>query len=58
MDLKPANVLISKNYITKLTDFGEAFNKTVCNKENYNYNPGRTLPYCPPEMISEKKKCL
>ncbi|KAL4456275.1 hypothetical protein ABPG74_014236 [Tetrahymena malaccensis] len=46
LDLKPANIVISKGYLAKIIDFGEAYHPVVCNG-NPNYKPGRTLPYTP-----------
>ncbi|EWS74236.1 protein kinase (macronuclear) [Tetrahymena thermophila SB210] len=46
LDLKPANIVISKGYLAKIIDFGEAYHPDVCNG-NPNYKPGRTLPYTP-----------
>ncbi|KAL4504362.1 hypothetical protein ABPG72_009808 [Tetrahymena utriculariae] len=46
LDLKPANIVISKGYLAKIIDFGEAYHPDVCDG-NPNYKPGRTLPYTP-----------
>ncbi|CAD8183677.1 unnamed protein product [Paramecium pentaurelia] len=47
MDIKPANILISKSLIAKITDFGEAIHNN--GKEQFQ-SVGKTLPYCAPEM--------
>ena len=41
---------ISKNYIAKITDFGESYHPDVCKD---NFKPGRTLPYASPEVIKD-----
>ncbi|CAD8126548.1 unnamed protein product [Paramecium sonneborni] len=48
MDIKPSNILISRSLLAKITDFGEAVNK---NMEQKNYSIGRTMPYCAPEIM-------
>lgn len=49
MDIKPSNILISKNYQAKITDFGESIN---LKKEYIDNNFGMTLPYVPPEYFN------
>ncbi|CAD8210133.1 unnamed protein product [Paramecium pentaurelia] len=45
-DIKPANILISKTLIAKITDFGEAINtRNIIDGQR----PGKTIPYCAPE---------
>lgn len=44
MDLSPGNILVNQNYIPQLIDFGESYNKKICDDED-NYNPGFTLPF-------------
>ncbi|CAD8112838.1 unnamed protein product [Paramecium primaurelia] len=45
-DIKPANIMISKTLIAKITDFGEAINtRNIIDGQR----PGKTIPYCPPE---------
>ncbi|CAD8165338.1 unnamed protein product [Paramecium pentaurelia] len=47
MDIKSANILISKTLMAKITDFGEAIiKKKYTDKEK----PGKTLPFCAPEI--------
>jgi serine/threonine protein kinase len=46
LDLKPGNILVSKSYIAKITDFGESYNEKVCYS---NFKPGKTYPYVAPE---------
>jgi len=48
MDLKPSNVIVGKRMITKLIDFGESYNREVCEK---NYKPAFSNPYGSPEII-------
>ena len=42
--------MVSKNYIAKITDFGESYHPDVCKD---NFKPGRTLPYASPEVIKD-----
>ena len=34
LDLKPSNIIVSRNYITKIIDFGEAYHHNVCSSGN------------------------
>jgi serine/threonine protein kinase len=45
-DIKPANILVSKNYVTRIIDFGES-----SHADAWNPNPGRTMPYASPDMF-------
>ena len=47
LDIKPANIIIARNYVAKISDFGEAFHQNVPYMK-----PGRTVPYFPPEYCS------
>ncbi|CAD8190673.1 unnamed protein product [Paramecium octaurelia] len=47
MDIKSANILISKTLMAKITDFGEAINKS---KYSDKEKPGKTMPFCAPEI--------
>lgn len=53
MDIKPANILISKTLVAKITDFGEAIHK---NGTGQPQSVGKTLPYCAPEMLKSSEQ--
>lgn len=51
MDLNPNNILVNEEYLTKLIDFGESYNHDLVGPHvdvKKLYNPGYTIPYCPP----------
>lgn len=52
LDVKPRNILVCDNLITKIIDFGEAYNKSVSQQgsswSNIGYVPGYTFPYVAP----------
>jgi serine/threonine protein kinase len=50
MDIKPANILVSKTLMAKITDFGEAINFY----DKGNVKSGKTYPYAAPEMTQGK----
>ena len=53
IDMKPGNVLLTRNYVAKITDFGESFcaDLSVMNQQDINnFRPGRTLPFAAPEL--------
>ena len=51
IDLKPGNVLVSKNLIVKITDFGESICPNIMTQnELQEFVPGRTMPYAAPEL--------
>ena len=57
MDLNPNNVLINDEYLPKIIDFGESYLTKLVGPEfdvKKLYNPGYTIPYCPPEVFFKK----
>lgn len=48
MDLKPSNIIVAKRLIVKLIDFGESYNKEICEK---NFKPAFSNPYGSPEIF-------
>ena len=49
-DIKPGNIFISKNYLVKISDFGEA----KCPNVETAGGSGLTFPYGSPELILKK----
>ena len=47
LDLKPINIMMTKNLIPKIFDFGQSYHNQVCNKD---FTPGFTFPYVAPEI--------
>ncbi|CAD8121989.1 unnamed protein product [Paramecium sonneborni] len=56
-DLKPGNILISKHYNAKMTDFGEAMYKKK-DQILIQGGDGRTLPFAAPESLPEDQNNL
>jgi serine/threonine protein kinase len=61
LDLSPNNIIVVKDFLIKLIDFGEAYHKNTSKKYapgmsreygRFVYSPGRTFPYAPPETSS------
>jgi serine/threonine protein kinase len=46
LDLKPQNILLLKNMVPKIIDFGESYHAKVCKEE---FVPGFSHPYGAPE---------
>lgn len=64
LDLKFSNMLIQKNFIVRLIDFGESFLKNPApelrlpsDKYRRTFKPGRTLPFAPPELLQKPFIC-
>lgn len=53
MDLKPSNILLTRNLYIKICDFGESFAFADLNSEGQKFRPAKTPPYTPPEMFQE-----
>jgi serine/threonine protein kinase len=58
LDLSPSNILVVKDFLIKIVDFGEAYHHKTSHKYSLAargeygklvYAPGRTFPYAPPE---------
>lgn len=55
LDLAPTNIVVTRDFMVKLIDFGEAYHKGTSIKftqeagSKFVYSPGRTFPYAPPE---------
>ena len=37
LDIKPINVIVYKQLMTKIIDYGEAYHKNVCSQSNYDF---------------------
>ena len=48
MDLNLNNILVYKDYLTKLIDFGEAFSPKVKSSQGNAFKRGYTMPFCSP----------
>jgi len=53
LDLKPGNVMLTRNFLCKLIDFGESYCDKISTKT---FRPGKTFPYAPPEVFQEMIK--
>jgi len=51
LDLKPGNVMLTRNFLCKLIDFGESYCEQFSLKT---FRPGKTFPYAPPEVFQEQ----
>lgn len=57
LDLKPINIMVCRNLITKIIDYGEAYHPEICDKSKYrcyylDFSPGYTFPYVAPEVFT------
>ena len=50
LDLKPGNVLLTRNFMCRLIDFGESY---IINSTESSHRPGKTFPFAPPEVFQE-----
>ena len=48
MDLNLNNVLVYREYLTKLIDFGEAYSPNNPNNNGFTFKRGYTFPFCSP----------
>lgn len=55
MDLNLNNILVYKDYLTKLIDFGEAFSHKVKSSDGNFLKRGYTMPFCAPEYFARRK---
>lgn len=53
MDLNLNNILVCKDYLTKLIDFGEAYSSKVLTSSG-KFKRGYTFPFCAPEYFERK----
>ena len=55
MDLNLNNFLVFRDYLTKLIDFGEAYNSKVSKMNGADFKRGYTFPFCSPEYFERNK---
>jgi len=54
-DLKINNILVvAKDMLIKLIDFGESYHPEVCKAKDYHYKPAYTIPYVSPERLRKE----
>lgn len=54
MDLGLNNILVYRDYLIKLIDFGEAYSKNVKTSDGNCFKRGYTFPFCSPEYFERK----
>jgi serine/threonine protein kinase len=58
LDVKPSNMLLARNHLLRLTDFGESYHREVCPPSTYlqysDFHPGFTIPYFAPEVFHKE----
>lgn len=54
MDLSLNNFLVFRDYLTKLIDFGEAYNSNAHKNNGAKFKRGFTFPFCSPEYFERK----
>jgi serine/threonine protein kinase len=56
MDLNLNNILVCKDYLTKLIDFDESFSPRLNSSHVSTFKRGHTFPFCSPEYFERKGK--
>lgn len=55
LDLKPNNIIVVSDLMTKIIDFSESYHPQICEKGKFHhildYLPGLSLPYSAPETL-------
>ena len=54
MDLGLNNILVYRDYLVKLIDFGQAYSQNVNTSDGKYLKRGYTFPFCSPEFFSRK----